>query len=361
MLSTAGSPAVAYAQCWEDADVLLAALEVRPGQRCLSIASAGDNTLALLAAAPASVVAVDLNPAQIACLELRVAAYRELDHAAMLELLGSKPSARRPALYRRCRSLLSAWARAYWDAREGDIEHGAASCGRFERYLALFRERVLPLIHPRRRVERLLRGGTREEREAFYASEWDTLAWRTTFRLFFSRAVMGLAGRDRAYFRYAQGCVAERLLGRVRHACTALDPADNPYLQWILTGFHPAALPFALRAENFEAIRANLDRLQWRCARLEDVLATADGDGFDRCNLSDAFEYMAPEHYEQTLRLILRAARPRCRLAYWNLLVPRRRPAVLGGELRSLDAEAARLHASDKAFFYGDFVLEEAA
>lgn len=358
MLSTAGSPAVAYAQCWEDADVLLAALEVRSGQRCLSIASAGDNTLALLAAGPASVVAVDLNPAQIACLELRVAAYRELDHATMLELLGSTPSARRRALYRRCRSLLSAWTRTYWDARDGDIERGAAGCGRFERYLALFRERVLPLIHPRRCVERLMRGGTREEREAFYAADWDTLAWRATFRLFFSRAVMGLAGRNRAYFRYAQGSVAERLLGRVRHACTALDPSQNPYLQWILTGFHPAALPFALRAENFEAIRANLDRLQWRCARLEDVLA-ADGEGFDRCNLSDAFEYMAPEHYEQTLRLILRAARPQCRLAYWNLLVHRRRPAALGGELRSLDTEA--LHASDKAFFYGDFVLEEAA
>ena len=37
-----------YAQCWEDADVLLAALEIQPGDRCLSIASAGDNTLSML-------------------------------------------------------------------------------------------------------------------------------------------------------------------------------------------------------------------------------------------------------------------------------------------------------------------------
>ena len=31
---------IRYAQCWEDADVLLAALDVQPGEVCLSIASA---------------------------------------------------------------------------------------------------------------------------------------------------------------------------------------------------------------------------------------------------------------------------------------------------------------------------------
>ena len=39
---------IRYAQCWEDADVLLDALDVQPGDTCLSIASAGDNSLALL-------------------------------------------------------------------------------------------------------------------------------------------------------------------------------------------------------------------------------------------------------------------------------------------------------------------------
>src|SRR4051794_33959634 len=103
--------AVRYAQCWEDADVLLAALDVRPGDVCLSIASAGDNTLALLARDPARVIAVDLNPAQLACLALRVAAYRALAHPELLELIGSTPSARRAELYARCRPLLDADAR----------------------------------------------------------------------------------------------------------------------------------------------------------------------------------------------------------------------------------------------------------
>src|SRR5437762_11455960 len=83
---------VRYAQCWEDADVLLAGLDVQPGDVCVSVASAGDNTLALLTRSPSRVVALDLNPAQLACLALRVAAYRGLSHPELLELIGSTPS-----------------------------------------------------------------------------------------------------------------------------------------------------------------------------------------------------------------------------------------------------------------------------
>ena len=72
------SARIRYAQVWEDADVLLEALDVQPGHVCVSIASAGDNALALLTQQPARVVvALDLSPAQLACLELRVAAYRD--------------------------------------------------------------------------------------------------------------------------------------------------------------------------------------------------------------------------------------------------------------------------------------------
>src|SRR5207248_3920661 len=105
---------VRYAQCWEDADILLAGLDVQPGDVCLSIASAGDNALALLTRRPARVIALDLSPAQLACVDLRVAAYRALEHAELLELIGSTRSRRRRELYGRCRPLLGADARSFW-------------------------------------------------------------------------------------------------------------------------------------------------------------------------------------------------------------------------------------------------------
>ena len=53
---------IRYAQCWEDADILLEALDIEPGHTCLSIASAGDNTLALAGAGAGRVIAVDPPP-----------------------------------------------------------------------------------------------------------------------------------------------------------------------------------------------------------------------------------------------------------------------------------------------------------
>jgi S-adenosylmethionine-diacylglycerol 3-amino-3-carboxypropyl transferase len=350
---------VRYAQCWEDADVLLRALEVRPGHVCLSIASAGDNALALLSQAPARVIALDLSPAQLACLELRVAAYRELEHPELLELIGSRPSRRRPLLYQRCRSRLAPAARAFWDGHGDAVAAGIGGAGKFERYFALFRRRVLPLVHSAHRVKRLLRGGTPRQREDFYRQRWDTLPWWLLFQVFFSRFVMGRLGRDPSFFRYVEGNVADRILARTRHALTALDPADNPYLQWILTGRHTTALPFALRPENFELIRANLDRLEWRCQSLEDFLQGQGRDAIDCYNLSDLFEYMSPENYRGLLGKLIACGRAGGRLAYWNMLAPRSRPEALAGRLRPLSELARKLHGEDKAFFYSAFVVEE--
>src|SRR4051794_10590336 len=136
---------VRYAQVWEDADILVDALAVRPDDVVLSIASAGDNALALLSRGPARVVALDLNSAQLACLELRVAAYRELAHPELLELIGSTPSDRRAALYQRCRPLLSPGARVFWDGKRDEVKRGVGGAGKFEKYFGLFRTRVLPL------------------------------------------------------------------------------------------------------------------------------------------------------------------------------------------------------------------------
>jgi len=350
---------IRYAQCWEDADILLEALNVQAHHVCLSIASAGDNTLAILSRGPQRVIAVDLSPAQIACLELRVAAYRRLDYDQALELIGARPSARRPHLYALCRPGLSMQAQAFWDARAESIAAGFGNAGKFERYLRLFGTHILPLLQSKATLTGLLQPRSQAERERFYDLRWDNWRWRAAFRLFFSRRVMGLLGRDPHFFQYVTDDVAAGLLARTRYALTVLDPVENPYLQWIVLGRHGPALPYALRAENFQAIRANLDRLEWRCQPLEETLADEQTPRFDCFNLSDVFEYMSQESYADLLRRICERARPQARLAYWNMMVPRRRPESLAAQLRPLTDLAAALYRRDKAFFYRDFVVEE--
>jgi S-adenosylmethionine-diacylglycerol 3-amino-3-carboxypropyl transferase len=354
-------PSIRYAQCWEDADVLLEALQIQPGDRCLSIASAGDNTLSMLVADPERIDAIDSNPAQLACLALRIAAYQSLQHDELLELIGSRHSTRRRTLYKRCRPRLAVAYRQFWDCRPALIDMGIGAAGRFERYFAVFRRYVLPLIHSRRRVEDLLTPKAPADRLSFYRGCWNNHRWRLLFRIFFSRWLMSRLGRDPAYFAQAAGPVAERIFNRAEHALTRLQPAENPYLQWILTGRHRTALPHALRAENFECIRSRVDRVHLHCTDLAAHLADTSASQYHRWNLSDVFEYVPGDQFESLYELLLNSSTRTARLVYWNMLVDRTAPTRLSDRITAHPALAQRLQREATAFFYGRLVVESVA
>ena len=352
---------IRYAQCWEDADILLAAADVSAGDTCLSIASAGDNTLALVGAGAGKVIAADLSAAQIACLELRVAAYRTLSHAEFLALLGQNDSDERLDIYARCRTQLSASSRVFWDTRPKLLQQGIAQGGKFERYLRLFRQFLLPLTQRARTVRRLFELDTVEQRRKLYNENWNNRRWRFLCTVFFGRASLGRFGRDPSFTRFADETVWASLQRRIPQAMVVQDPSDNPYLQWILQGRFHSALPWAWREENFAKIRDNLDALEWHCDSIETVLSRLPNNTLNHCNLSDIFEYMSAPAYERLLNEFIRVGAPGCRLVYWNVVVKRSRPERLSSSLTSLRGLANKLHAEDKAFFYRDLVIEEVA
>jgi S-adenosylmethionine-diacylglycerol 3-amino-3-carboxypropyl transferase len=349
---------IRYAQLWEDADVLTEGLGDCAGGTLVSICSAGDNALAMLTLDPAKVVVVDLSPAQIACLRLRMGAFAALSHPEFLELMGARPSARRKDLLDRALAPLDPATQAFWRGLADEVDrHGAGGVGKFERYFRIFRTRLLPLVHSRQTLRDIFVPRSRADRQAFYDGRFNTWRWRLLLNLFFSRFVMGRMGRDKAFFDHVEGSPAQHVARRIYHAAVATDPAQNPYLHWIITGTHGAALPMTWRAEHFETIRARLDRIEIRPGSLETFVATGEkADGF---NLSDIFEYMSPEVFAKVYGTILAASAPKARLVYWNMMAPRRVPPAHRAQVTRLQALEDRLKAEDKAFFYSDFVIEE--
>lgn len=349
---------IRYAQLWEDADVLVGALEGAPGRHFVSIASAGDNALALLTLDPERVTVVDLSPAQIECLRFRIAAMRLLDHAAYLELLGARPSTRRLALFDAVAATLGGGSRDFWAGLRDEVgRHGLAGIGKFERYFRLMQRYLLPLVHSRATIDAVFVPRPPEERRVFLDERWNNRRWRLLLKLFFSRFTMGRVGRDPAFFDHVEGSVSDHVARRIVHAAVALDPAENPYLHWILKGTMGAALPLAWRAEHYQTIRDRLDRLDLRIGSFEGLIAEGlTADGF---NLSDIFEYMDPPTYAAVYEQLLGAARPGARLVYWNMMAPRRVPARLAGRIVTRNDLQVRGRAKDKAFFYSDFVVEE--
>lgn len=350
--------AIRYANCWEDADVLCAVLDSRPGKRILSIASAGDNALALLAGG-CEVIAADLSPAQLACVEIRTAAFGALEYDETLAFLGVTPSSQRLATCRKLASRLSSESRAFWDAHGRLIEMGIIHAGKFEAYFHKFRRFVLPMVHGRRRVWELLEEKPLDARGDFYRRRWNTWRWRLLFRVFFSRLVMGRLGRDPEFFRYVEGSVADRILARTKYALTELPTHANPYLQYILNGNFGPALPRYLRREHYDAIRAGIGRLTLFQGSVEEAAATYGTGGFDGFNLSDIFEYLDEDTCRSVYVKLMETANPQARFAYWNMLVPRERPETAAERVRSLRALSDGQFAKDLAFFYSRFVVEE--
>ncbi len=348
---------LSYAQCWEDPTVLLEALSPAPGSNVLSIASAGDNSIAL-ALAGARVVAIDLSQPQLAITELKLAGWR-LDYHSYLVLLGLEPG--NPlAQYRALRPHLSRACRAFFDEHHDKLRAGLLDSGRFERYLALFRRRVLPLVHGRRTIHALLEPMPAARRPAFYRERWDTWRWRAMFRFFFSRALMARLGRSPEQFAQVQGAVADRIMGRARQVLSRGGVEQNPFIQWILLGSyrdlrnsHPYLSPRGHRG-----LREAASRVHLLHAPIEEHLATCSHAAYDAFNLSNIGEYMSAGAFESLYRAILAAAAPGARLAYWNLLVPRACPERFQDRVLAHHERCSRLLARDRVPFYGAFRLE---
>lgn len=349
---------IRYAQLWEDADVLLKALGEQKGKTLVSICSAGDNALAMLLLDPAKVVAIDLSMAQIACLEIRIAAYKTLEYSEFLEIMGVKDSIRRKEILEQLILQLDKKTAEFWRAKIEIVEtYGLCGIGKFERYFHIFRKWMLPLAQSRSTIEGVFEAKSKTERKKFFDKRWNNWRWRLLLKIFFSNFVMGQLGRDPAFFDHVEGSLSDHVGRRIYHAGVDLEPEKNPYLQYILLGKFETALPLAWREESFNIIKGRLDRIEYRCGSFETFVST--GESADGFNLSDIFEYMDEEVFNEVYGSIIKAANPRAKLVYWNMMVPRRVPRKFSEQVIQLKTTEEECKAMDKAFFYSDFVVEE--
>ncbi len=351
-----------YAQCWEDPATVKAALQITPQDDLLSIASAGDNTFALLLDNPASITAIDCNPAQIYLSELKMRAIQILTYEDCRRFLGVTPCTKRQRIYQRLKNALSEDARRFWDSQLTAIDKGVIHCGKFEAYFAIFRRWILPLIHSPKTCRDLLQTRSMEEREKFYAEKWDCRRWRWLFRAFFNEMLLGKLGRYPDAFKFVSGKnIAEELLQRSRRGLTTGNNAGNYFLDYILNGEFSKrdVLPPYLLAKNFSYLKNNLERIRLVCTDINSYLQRQPATAFSAFNLSDVFEYMSPTLFEKTIANILRVSNAGTRIAFWHLFIPRPLIPAWQDFLNPRPELSERLYQQSRTFFYGGFQLWE--
>ena len=349
---------IRYAQVWEDADILLEALQINENDNILSIASAGENALAMLTKNPNRVYAIDLNSNQIVCTELKKVAYKYLNYEECMQLIGVFDSNNRIDIYNKIKNELSKDSQKYFDENFDIIKKGIIHTGKFEKYFQIFGQKVLPLIHSKKTRKELLEKKTKEERIVFYNKKWNNLRWNLLFRIFFSRTVMGKLGRDKAFFRYVNVNVAEHILERTKYAITELDTSENSYLHYIINGKYEKVLPLAYRKENFDKIKNNIDKLVLLKESVETFIERDDIDYISKYNLSDIFEYMDDTQMCKIFEKMSTKSGKGTLIAYWNMLADKRLSKYFEN-LEFKQKESEELLKKDKAFFYSKFIVEE--
>lgn len=352
-LKRLSSELIRYANCWEDADILLKGLALRPGSKILSIGSAGDNTFSLLTTNPELIVVADLNSAQLNLMRLKMAAIAQLSQEAYLFFVGFKNASNRLETYLNLRTSLSAEARNFWDSKKQEITNGVIFCGKFEKYFSFFNKRVLPLIHQKNTVRQLFENKTEAEQIHFYNEKWNNFRWKLLFKLFFGKKVMGKYGRDPAFMKEVEVSVGEFIFKRTAQHLGSSKCQENYFLKYILLGNFNSPLPHYARKENYTLVKANLSRLLLENNYAQD--AGSKYGPFDALNLSNIFEYMDAEEFKHVGEKLIHKTIPGSKIAYWNLMVNRKLNEVLPNDFELNTRKSLELEEIDKGFFYENF------
>jgi S-adenosylmethionine-diacylglycerol 3-amino-3-carboxypropyl transferase len=346
---------IRYANCWEDADVLIDALELKPGDRVLSIGSAGDNSFSMLAYNPELVVAVDINPVQLNLIALKKASFAALDYASFLQFLGFHDCENRWDIFQKVKEMLSPELSRFWSGRRKEIEDGIIYQGKFEKYFMLFRKNILPFIHTGKRISELFSEKNLAQQEKFFIDKWNNWRWRMLFKLFFSKFVMGRLGRDREFLKEVEVPVSTFILGQAQKHLSSVSCQNNYFLQFILTGKFNTSLPNYARKDAFEKIKSNIERITIYNGLAE--AAFKEFQGFNKFNLSNIFEYMSPEIFRSVSESLVENGQPGSRYAYWNLMVPRKMWEIVPKLIHD-QGNSIRLTGVDNGFFYGSFLID---
>jgi S-adenosylmethionine-diacylglycerol 3-amino-3-carboxypropyl transferase len=171
--------------------------------------------------------------------------------------------------------------------------------------------------------------------------------------IFFSRAVMGRAGRDPQFLKQVKVPVAQFIRQKSESHLQSSEATRNHLLHYIFTGTFARELPHYLRPELYPTIRSNIGRLTTRRASADEVVG---GQAHDAYCLSNIFEYFPQEQFQATVTswksLLPRGAM----LLFWNLMVPRSFSASAPDSFQKVESSR---HVADAGFFYSEFLTEQ--
>ena len=359
-----------YPQIWEDPVADMNALTLAEGEDVFCIASGGCNAMSYLTARPASVTAVDLSPAHVALVRLKVAAAQHLAQPEFFEFFARADTARNIVRFdTRIAPHLDAQTAAYWQTRVRGRRRIEMFARGFYRFGVL--GRFIGSVHVVARLARvdfrpLLQARTLTEQQAFFDHSIAPL-FQNRFVRFLARqraSLFGLGIPPAQYDKLAAdggGDVVPVLRERTRKLVCDFPVQDNYFLwQAFHRGYAPDVAPSVppyLEAAQFEAVSQGAANLRIHNRNMIDLLGARDAASMDAYVLLDAQDWMTDAQLNALWTQITRTARPGARVLFRTGGTADILPGRVGAAILSrwhYDADAsARAFAADRSAIYG--------
>ena len=365
-----------YNQIWEDPDVDLVALDLRPHHRLITIPSGGCNVLNYLAADPAKIIAVDLNRNHVALTRLKIAALANLPaYESFFRFFGvAKDKANREAFDKYLSPCLDVETREYWEKqiplRGRRINMFARDLYRYSllgRFLSILH--IVARLHGKR-LEKLVSAKNPAEQRAIFervvAPLFDYKSIRLLSKSPVSLYALGIPPNqyDELVASSEDGDAIAVLKQRVEKLACDFPIQDNYFAWQAFTRSYDTerreAIPAYLRCDVYEMIRTRTDRVEVHHDSMIDFLKRQPANSLHRYVLLDAQDWMTPDmlsalwvEIDRTAdrtdaRVIFRTAGP-------DSPLPRKLPADLLSPWRYLQDESRACHARDRSSIYGGF------
>ena len=365
-----------YPQIWEDPDVDIAAMELGPEHRVVTIGSGGCNVLAYLTRAPDHIDVVDLNTHHIALNRLKLTAFARLpDHEAVLRLFGNGAKGSVRVYDTHIAPHLDAETRKYWESRDSlgrrritVFERNIYRTGLLGNFIGA--GHVVARLHGVK-ISELTEAKSLREQRRFFQEKIAPLFDKPLIRWTTSRksSLFGLGIPPRQYEELARastdGTLASVLCQRLEKLACHFSLKDN-YFAWQAfarrydrSSF--ASLPPYLETGNFRILRANARRVQVLNESVTDHLRTLPAASRHAYVLLDAQDWMTDRQlndlWSEITRTAARGARVIFRTAAGPSLLPGRVDEAILSQWSYREAQSKALAGRDRSAIYGGFHL----
>nr|WP_321411745.1 DUF3419 family protein [uncultured Carboxylicivirga sp.] len=296
----------------EDVESEEKALKLKNGDYLLSITSAGDVALNLLARNSVKIKCIDINENQNQLLKLKIKALQYLEPAEAAGFLGFIPQQKdvRLKYYNKLSTSFTTHESEFWERNRLAIEKGVINAGRFEQYMARFNTIGLAIVG-KKKIQGLLELDDVKDQYSYFDKKLNTKRLNKLFQIIFHpRIYKGNAIAEQGFMNSGKNNIAEFFFQRFRDFCCSTLAYKNYFLQYTFFGkvLFKDALPDYLTEAGVKNIKRNLPELSIETIAIKQFLEKSQPRDFNKFHLSNISDWVNKEEFDDLMKLVFQVS-----------------------------------------------------